>query len=235
VASLLATAESISIGVRTLGGRTLEFRTSIIAETEQEFSVYVPAELWDRLALGMDVLIKASLPNGFILFETTVLALERKPIPHADLAAAEPDRMRRIPRREHFRISAVLPVTFTFERPGARIPEQIVTLTASTFDISSGGVGILIERAREKVLPAAHALGRLELTLASADPKAEKPAAAPTIISCEGRIARIEDIPNTQRVRLGVNFHRISEPQRMEVSRFVIAHQLALRRRGVIV
>jgi len=233
VASLLASAESMTIGVRTLGGRTLEYRTSLIAERENSFSIYVAADLWDRLEPGQAVQIKASLPTGFLLFETRVLAMDAEPIAHADLETTDPGNVRRNPRRQYFRVPAVLPLTFTFERPGAKIPEQIVTLTATTFDISTGGVGIVVDRSREVVLPAASTNGRVALTLAQVDRLAR--VASPTVITCEGRIARLEEHASSVHVRLGVDFRNMSEPQTMEVSRFVIAHQLELRRRGVLV
>ncbi len=233
MASLLASAESMTVGVRTPGGRLLEYRTSLIDERENSFSVYVPADLWDRLDPGQVVMIKASLPTGFLLFETRVLAMAAEPIAHADLAATDPGKMRRIPRRQYFRVPAVLPVTFTFERPGAKIPEQIVTMTATTFDVSTGGVGIVVDRAREVVLPAPYTNGRVALTLAAVETLAR--IASPTVIACDGRIARIEEDTYSLYVRLGVDFRNMSEPQRMEVSRFVIAHQLELRRRGVLV
>lgn len=231
---LLASAESLSIGVRTAWGRTLEFPTLLISEGEQSFSIHLPEDLGDRLAPDQIVLIKASLPNSFLLFETAVLAVERKPFAHALLAAADPGKLRRLPRRQHFRVSAALPVTFSFERPNARIPEAIVSLSATTFDISSGGVGILINHAREVVLPPPHTEGQIRLTLALVEPEGARVPGSAAVVSCGGRITRIEAVPGTNNVRLGADFRGISEPQRTEVARFVIAHQLALRRRGVL-
>jgi hypothetical protein len=232
MASLLASAESMSVGVRTVGGRMLEYRTSLIAEDADSFAVHAPADLRERLHVGQVVFIKAALPNGFLLFETAVRAIVSAPVAHLDLDVPEAARVRRIPRRQHFRVSATLPVTFTFERPGARIPEQNAALSAMTFDISSGGVGILADRARDQVLPALHAAGDLEITLAPAGVEPRPP--RPPVITCHGRVVRIEEIEETSRVLLGVDFRGIGEQQRMEVSRFVIAHQLALRRRGVV-
>ena len=236
MAGTLARAETMWIGVRTLGGRTLEYQTSLvpdgIGDTEQAFTVRVPLELRDRLETGQIVLVKVSLPESFLLFEARILALPRTPFASADLSATDPARVRRIPRRQHYRVSAELPVTFTFDRPDAHVPERTVTLTATTFDISAGGIGVLVDRARSGgvMLPAVYTGGRIELTLASGDPAAVREPAA--VIACAARVARVEEIEHTTRVRLGIDFQTISEPQRMEVSRFVIAHQLALRRRG---
>ena len=230
VDSLLASAESMSIGVRTVAGRTLEYRTALIGEGADTFTVHVPPDLWDRLQQGQRVLVKAVLPDSFVLFETVVLALRSAPIPRADLVLVEGKRVRRLPRRQHFRVSASLPVTWTFERVGARIPEQVVvTLSGTTFDISSGGVGILIDRTREPVLPAPLANGRVQITLTPLEPTD----ADPSVVTCEGRVARIEPIEETSRVLIGVDLD-LSEQQQMEVSRFVIEQQLTLRRRGVL-
>ena len=232
---MLENADSISVGVRTLGGRILEYATSLLGEAEGSFSIFVPPELWERVAPGQVVLIKASLPSIFLLFETQVVALEREPVARAELAAADPGRLRRIPRRQHFRVAAVLPVSFTFDRTDAKTPERVVTLNATTFDISSGGVGILVARASDAILPALHTSGQLEFLLASAEPWADRPLAAPLGVKCQGRIARVDSVPRTTNTSLGVGFEAISEQQLVEVSRFVIAHQLALRRRGVLV
>jgi c-di-GMP-binding flagellar brake protein YcgR len=235
VSGVLASAESIWIGVRTAWGRSVEYPTLLIEERERSFSIHLAEDMGDRLAVGGVVLVKASLPNTFLLFETEVLAVERKPFPHAVLAAADPNRSRRIPRREHFRVSAVLPVTFTFERTDARVPEKVVTLKTTTFDVSSGGVGILVNRAREVVLPAPRTVGHLVLTLASVEPGFERTHGAAATVTCEARITRIESVMGTSNVRLGADFRAIHERQRSEVARFVIEHQLALRRRGVLV
>jgi c-di-GMP-binding flagellar brake protein YcgR len=233
MASMLASAESVSIAVRTPGGRTLEYETPLLAEAADRFWVQISPDLWGRLEPGQRVLVRLAHSESFSLFETEVLVLEREPVARAALSPVAPEHVRRIPRRQHFRVSASLPVRFTFERPGARLPEQqVITLSATTFDISSGGLGVLVDRAREVVLPALHAEGRLELTLAPIDRPAE--VGAPTVITCDGRIARIEQIEGSSRVLLGVHFRNISEQQRVEVYRFVIAHQLALRRRGVL-
>ncbi|HTE49392.1 MAG TPA: PilZ domain-containing protein [Kofleriaceae bacterium] len=229
--SLLASAESMSIGVRTVGGRTLEYRTELLGEEPGTFTVHVPPDLWDRLHEGQAVLIKAVLPDAFLLFETVIMALRSEPIARADLSAVELGRARRLPRRQHFRVSASLPVTFTFEQVGARVPEQVVvTLKGTTFDISSGGVGVLIDRDREPVLPAPLATGRVQITLTPLTPSG----AARSIIACDGRVARLESIEHTSRVLIGVDLQDPTEAQRMEISRFVIAQQLALRRRGVL-
>jgi c-di-GMP-binding flagellar brake protein YcgR len=235
VSGVLASAESIWIGVRTAWGRWVEYPTLLVEEGERSFSIHLAEDMGERLAVGGVVLVKASLANIFLLFETEVLAVERKPFPHAVLAAADPNRLRRIPRRQHFRVSAVLPVSFTFERPDARIAEQVITLTATTFDISSGGVGILINRAREVVLPVPHTDGQLALTLDSVEPGFERNQGPATVVTCEARITRIEPVQGTSNVRLGADFRAIHERQRSEVARFVIEHQLALRRRGVLV
>ena len=235
MAGLLASAESMTIGVRTGWGRTLEYPTLLISESDESFSVHLPQDLGDHLAAGQVVVVKAALPSSFVLFETEVLDVQRKPFAHAIMAAAAPGKTRRIPRRQHFRVSAVLPVTFSFERPDARVPERLVSLTATTFDVSSGGVGILINRSREAVLPAPHTDGELQLTLAAAGPSGERPPGHHPVLSCGGRITRIEEVAATNNVRLGVDFRNIAEQQRTEVARFVIAHQLALRRRGVLV
>jgi c-di-GMP-binding flagellar brake protein YcgR len=235
VSGVLASAESIWIGVRTAWGRSVEYPTLLIEEREGSFSIHLAEDLGDRLTVGGVVMVKVSLPNSFLLFETSVIAVERKPFPHAVLAAADPNRSRHIPRRQHFRVSAVLPVTFTFERPDARIPEQVVTLHATTFDVSSGGVGILVNRAREVVLPAPHTDGQLALTLASVEPGFERDHGAATVVTCVARITRTEAVPMTNNIRLGTDFRAISERHRADVARFVIEHQLALRRRGVLV
>ena len=235
MAGLLASAESISIGLKTDWGRTVEYATLLIAEGDRSFSIHLPQDLGDQLAPGQTVVIKASLPSSFLLFETEVLAVERKPFAHAVLAAAEAARTRRLPRRQHFRVAAALPVSFTFERPDARIPEQVVTLTAVTFDVSSGGVGMLIHGDRDEVLPVPHTDGKLELTLALADDAEHRAPDSAGVISCDGRITRIEPVAASRNIRLGVDFRGITERQRTEVARFVIAHQLALRRRGVLV
>jgi c-di-GMP-binding flagellar brake protein YcgR len=235
LAGLLTSAESISIGLKTDWGRIIEYATLLIAESERSFSIHLPQDLSDQLAPGQTVIIKALLPSSFFLFETEVLAVERKPFAHAVLAPAEPGRARRLPRRQHFRVAAALPVSFTFERPDARIPEVVVTLTAVTFDISSGGVGILLDGDRDVVVPAPHTEGQLQLTLALADVPQQRAPDSASIICCGGRITRIEPVTASSNIRLGADFHGITERQRTEVARFVIAHQLAMRRRGVLV
>ncbi|HKE14132.1 MAG TPA: PilZ domain-containing protein [Kofleriaceae bacterium] len=236
MAGLLTSAESITIGFKTDWGRQLDYPTLLIAESEHTFSVHLTQDLDEQLVAGQTVVVKASLPSSFVLFETEVISVARKPFAHAVLAAAEQERTRRLPRRQHFRVTACLPVAFTFERPGARIPEAVATLTAVTFDVSPGGVGILVNAGRDVVLPAEHTDGQLQLTLASAESAGGDPRAldTATVIRCDGRITRIEPVAASTNVRLGVGFRGISERQRTEVARFVIAHQLAMRRRGVL-
>jgi c-di-GMP-binding flagellar brake protein YcgR len=233
---LLTSADSITIGFKTDWGRPLDYPTLLIAESEHSFSVHLTQDLDEQLVAGQTVVVKASLPSSFLLFETEVIAVEPKPFAHAVLATPEPGRMRRLPRRQHFRVTASLPVAFTFERPGARIPEAVVTLTAITFDISPGGVGILVNSGRDVVMPAEHTDGQLQLTLASPESAGADQRAldADNVIRCDGRITRIEPVAASTNVRLGVGFRGISERQRTDVARFVIAHQLAMRRRGVL-
>lgn len=225
----------MSIGVRTQGGRTLEYRTSVLGENEKErsFSIYVPPDLWDRLTPGQIVLVKASLPGSFLLFDAKVVSLEEKPVARAVLAAVEQGRVRRIQRRQHFRVPATMPVKFTFERPDARVPERVETVNATTFDISAGGVGIVIDRSKGIVVPGVHTRGKIELSLTAGDSRNDRnPGPPAAVLRCDARVARIEEVPNTPMLRLGIDFQAITEPQRMELSRFVIARQLALRRRG---
>jgi c-di-GMP-binding flagellar brake protein YcgR len=231
---LLASAEAMSIGVRTQGGRTLEYRTSVLGENEKErsFSIYVPPDLWDRLTPGQIVLVKASLPGSFLLFDAKVVSLEEKPVARAVLAAVEQGRVRRIQRRQHFRVPAIMPVKFTFERPDAKVPERVETLNATTFDVSAGGVGIVIDRSKGNVVPGVHTRGKVELTLGPGDSRTDRNPPSTFVVRCDARIARLEEVPNTSMLRLGVDFQSITEPQRMELSRFVIARQLALRRKG---
>ncbi len=231
MAGLLASAESMWIGVQTAWGRTLEYPTLLISEDERSLSLHLPEELAEDLDAGQTVVVKASLPNSFLLIETEVLSVQRKPFAQAVLAAASPARTRRIPRRQYFRVSAVLPVRFSFERPDAHVPERLVTIAANTFDISSGGVGIIVNRQREPVLPAPLTEGRIELTLAMVGDRGPRSPG----LSCGGKISRVEDVKGTSNVRIGAHYRDISEQQRSEVARFVIGHQLALRRRGVLV
>jgi len=231
VAGLLASAESIWIGVQTAWGRTLEYPTLLISEDTGSLSLSLPDELGEDLDAGQTVVVKASLPNSFLLIETEVLSVQRRPFAHAVLAAASPARTRRIPRRQYFRVSAVLPVRFSFERTDARVPERLVTISANTFDISSGGVGIIVNRDREPVLPAPLTDGTIELTLAMVGERGPRPAE----LTCGGKVSRVEAVKGTSNVRIGAHYRDISEQQRSEVARFVIGHQLALRRRGVLV
>ena len=228
---LLAGAESLWIGVQTAWGRMMEYPTLLIGEDETSLSLHLPAELAGELGAGQTVIVKASLPNSFVLAETEVLTVQRKPFAHVVLVAPTAARTRRVPRRQYFRVSAVLPVTFSFERPDAHVPERLVTVSANTFDISSGGVGIIVNRDREPVLPAPLTEGRLEVTLAMLGDSG--PRTPP--LTCGAKISRLEEVRGTSNVRLGAHFRDISEQQRSEVARFVIGHQLALRRRGVLV
>jgi c-di-GMP-binding flagellar brake protein YcgR len=230
VTGLLASAESLWIGVQTAWGRMLEYPTLLIGEEEGSISLHLPAELAAELSEGQTVVVKASLPGSFLLAETEILAVQRKPFAHLVLVAPSPARTRRVPRRQYFRVSAVLPVTFSFERPDAHVPERLVTVVANTFDISSGGVGIIVNRHREPVLPVPLTEGRLEVTLAMIGDPGPRPA-----LACGAKISRIEEVRGTSNVRLGAHYRGISEQQRSEVARFVIGHQLALRRRGVLV
>lgn len=228
---LLAGAESIWIGVQTAWGRMIEYPTLLIGEDDGSLSLHLPAELAGELGAGQTVVVKASLPSSFILIETEVLTVQPRPFAHVVLVAPSPERTRRVPRRQYFRVSAVLPVTFSFERPDAHVPERLVTIAANTFDISSGGVGIIVNRDREPVLPAPLTEGKLEVTLAMLGNPAQRTPA----LSCLAKISRIEEVSGTRNVRLGAHYRDISEQQRSEVARFVIGHQLALRRRGVLV
>jgi c-di-GMP-binding flagellar brake protein YcgR len=226
VTTLLASAEAMSIGVRTQGGRTMEYRTSVLSEEESSFSIYVPPELWDRLAPGQIVLVKAALPGSFLLFDARVVSIDEKPVARAVLSPVEEGNIRRIQRRQNYRVTAMMSVKFTFDRPYAKVPERFETLKATTFDISAGGVGIVIDNSRSPIIPAVHTRGKIELT-----PGDERNPGLPTVsIHCDARIARMEEVPNTPMLRLGIDLHGITEPQRMELSRFVIARQLALRR-----
>src|SRR5688500_14934255 len=122
----------------------MEYPTLLIGEDETSLSLHLPAELAGELVAGHTVIVKASLPSSFVLAETEVLTVQRKPFAHVVLVAPTAARTRRVPRRQYFRVSAVLAVTFSFERPDAHVPERLVTVAANTFDISSGGVGIIV-------------------------------------------------------------------------------------------
>jgi c-di-GMP-binding flagellar brake protein YcgR len=238
VKTLLAGADSISVAVKTIAGRTIEYRTSFIREEEGRFSLTMPPDLGERLEPGQVVLVKASLVHRYALFEAQVLEVVGDPPTRIDLATPAEGAIRSTARRQDFRVSASLPAILRIDRPfrpGRPEPEP-EALTGTTYDISAGGVGMLVNLKLDSVVPAHRSRGRLELTLVPLDQREGTAAgsASGPLIRCGVTVVRIEQVGRTSTFRFGLAFGGVSESQRAEISRFVIERQLALRRRGVL-
>lgn len=183
---------------------------------QKEISIGVPMEQGYeiRVEAGLRVALQTHRPDGLLRFTSQVLRREGDPSP--SLVLAWPERVERIQRREHVRVEVSLPVKVRVHEAGA--PPRI--LPAVSANLSTGGMRLKL---REP------APGGIPLGLVVRLPGFGE-------VECEGQVVhRGTDERATGEMKhwAAVEFTRISEPVRKQITQFLFEVQREQRRKGV--
>lgn len=181
---------------------------------QKEISVGTPMDRGSEVRVdpGSVVFLQTHRPDGLRRFASQVLRREQGPPP--SLVLAWPERVERIQRREHVRVDVAIPVEV---RMLARTPR---TLAAVSSNLSTGGMRL---RLGEEI-PNGTLLGLVIRLRASES------------VECEAQVAHVgKDDRAAQGMKhwMAVEFTRISEPVRKQITQFLFEVQREQIRKGV--
>ncbi|GAB6152484.1 flagellar brake protein [Desulfosporosinus burensis] len=189
------------------------YRTRIEEVGERILAVGAPYEHGEVVPLREETKIKLTFWDESAAYSFKGKIMQRVAVPVPIFILELPDSIDKVQRRNFVRVPAVFPVTFRMvTREGLSDIHKAMML-----DLSGGGMRFSTkERVENKSILYAH------LTLPNGE------------LQTPVRVCRAEWMENTQRYRISVEFHDLSERERDKIIRCVFDIQRAMRKKGLV-